>query len=119
MADNTVIYDNLEGSGEKDTLRLGLGSSEILVRGQACGYNHVTGKIVAYNSAGSNGAEVFYGLVMYDVSYTSGDRFVDVYVTGRYNSRLVVFANPSVDSVTQALINAARILGIILKPFLT
>ena len=119
MAENIEIFDNLEGSGEKDSFRIALGVGEILVRGQVAAYNTSTAKIVAYDSAGSTGVNVFYGIVMYDADYAAGDRFVDVFVKGRFNSRDLVFANPSLDQVTQSFINDARLAGIILKPFLT
>jgi len=114
---NTSQPDNLVGSLETRQFRLPIGVGAVLVRGQVVAYDN-NSKIVAYDSTGgATGANVLYGIVVEDANDTADD-YVSVYVLGEFNITGLTFSY-SGDSATQAVINAARDKGIILKTWST
>lgn len=116
---STLNYDNLvDLSYKPQTFNLTLLSGENVVRGEVLAYNTSTNKIESYDSGGSNGVNEFYGIAVEDTDATSGDTAIAVYVAGTFNINQLTFS-ASGDSATQAVINAARAKGVVLKDFRT
>lgn len=116
--DSVLTRDNLLGAGEKITFNMTLKPDEIVVRGQALGYDTGSDKIVAYDSGGAGGAEVFYGLSSQDQDSTGADKPIVVWVKGIFLQPGIVFevTADQAKASNQAFINEARALGIYLKP---
>jgi hypothetical protein len=115
MADETLTYDNLVGSLTTREFRLSLTDAETIVRGQVMAFNTSTSKLTSYDSTGSNGENVVYGIAAED-SVTGTSRYLSVYILGEFNINSLTFSH-SGDSATQTIINAFRALGMILKTF--
>lgn len=112
----TFTPDNLIGTQTPKSFVLTLKSGENVVRGEVLGYETTTDKLRSYNSGGSNGIQNFYGIAAETVDASGGDTKIVCYIQGEFNINSLVFGT-SGDSATQAVINAARALGCILRTF--
>lgn len=114
MTDSVLAYDILMGQGPYRTFAgMDLASGNTIVRGQVMAHNTSTGKIVPYDSGGSNGAEIFYGIAVADVDASAGDVRCPLYVSGGFKSGGLTFET-SGDSVTEAFRTVARGTGVYL-----
>ena len=112
MADSSLVYDALQAAGPFRTFSgLSLASGNDLVRGTVMARNSVTGKLVPYNSGGSNNTNVFYGILVEDMDSTTGEKtHAAVYIQGGFKSGGLTFET-SGDSVTEAFRAQARTYG--------
>lgn len=116
-AEESLSYDNLVGSLPTREFRISLTDAEVIVRGQVMAYNTSTNKLTSYESTGTNGKNVVYGIAA-EASGSGTGRFLSVFILGEFNLNALVFSFTGDDPATQAFINAAREKGLILKPFM-
>lgn len=114
MTDSINKYDNLIGDGEFKTLIHVLLSGENVVRGEVLGYNTSTNKLETYDSSGSNGVNIPYGIAVADIDASAGDLNCSVYVFGEFKIIGLVFSN-SGDSADQAFIRKAKTENLFIK----
>jgi hypothetical protein len=112
MVDSALTYDALLATGPWRTFSgLSLASGNNLVRGTVMARNSSTGKLVPYNSGGSNNTNVFYGILVGDTDASLADvTHVPVYTQGGFKSGGLTFGT-SGDSVTEAFRDQARQYG--------
>ena len=112
MPDSSLSYDALLAQGPYRSFSgLSLASGNDLVRGTVMARNSSTGKLVPYNSGGSNHTNVFYGILIEDTDASLGDiTHCAVYTGGGFKSGGLTFET-SGDSVTEAFRDQARQYG--------
>ena len=114
MTDSSLTYDILMGQGPYRTFAgMDLTSGNNIVRGTVIAQNTSTGKLVPYDSGGSNGANIFYGIAVEDVDASAGDLRCPVYIAGGFKEGGLTF-DTSGDSVTEAFRTVARGTGVYL-----
>jgi len=114
-----IEFDNLFNESYPKAKRyLTLKSGEVLTRGMAVGKQTSDDKLVAYTDAGKSTAP-FFGISPAD--YDASDAAIDgvEIVTGcEVNENAIVFQE-STDSATEAFIEAARLKGVHIVPFIS
>lgn len=112
ITDSTLTYDALLATGPFRTFAgLSLASGNNLVRGTVMARNSSTGKLVPYNSDGSDNTNVFYGILINDTDASEGDvTHCPVYTGGGFKEGGLTFET-SGDSVTEAFRDEARKYG--------
>ena len=110
---NTTTYDDI-----LDASHPAIVPSEIVLDGQTLELGQVvalqtsTGKIVAFDSAGADGADVFYGVILCDSAPSGADESGAVLVSGKVFEGNLIFANVADDGDT--IRDDARLKGVYL-----
>lgn len=114
MANSETTYIDLgsielEGGKFRDEY-LTFAGAHTFLKGTILARSSATGKLVPYNSGGTNGASVPTAVLTYDVSRTTaGDEAIRALVAGEVNrQRLIIDADGNGTNVTSAVVDGLR-----------
>lgn len=112
--DSTLEFDKLLGEGPFKTFNRLLKAGQTVIRGEVLGFLTASNTVTSFDSGGSGGEEVFYGIAVNDADSTAGDKSMAVYVAGEFLINGLTFSATG-DEADIPFVNAARALGVILK----
>jgi hypothetical protein len=111
----TIVMDNLVGSGQVRTFSRTLASGSSVDRGTVLGFLTATEKVTLYDSGGAGGEQTVYGIAAEAVNAATSDKPITVYVAGDFNYNALIFEGGINSELS--FINEARALGMYVTKF--